>query len=753
MLTKKMPTKIQKSRFLMETAFILREDIMKYVYVIINSTTQSLDRPFLYQAEDSLCVEVGDCVDVPFGAKKMRTEAFVMSIFDEIPERDLEFKGKLKEVKAIIFKNAFRNDDIETIKFIRNKYLSTFLEAIRLFIPRGTLKGIDFKKRIVIKVAEIPEGKYEKYIGIFNFVRNSNETMTRSDLAKAGFSVSSINTMIKHGFLKLEDEREVRYSKEKFKEYNKPELNQNQILAVKGIESSDKTVTLLHGITGSGKTEVFMELVERAIKRSEDCVILVPEISLTPQMIERFKGRFGDDISIYHSRMSEGERFDEYFRVRDAKVKIAIGARSALFLPFKNLKLVIIDEEHESSYKSESNPKYRTAEVAEFMMSRKGKVILSSATPRLESYFRSENNEINREELKERATNSELPVIEVVDMREELLYGNRGILSRKLINLMEEKLSRKEQIILFLNRRGFSNFVSCRKCGFVYKCKDCSVSLTLHNDGRLVCHHCGYQERMTGTCPSCKSKMIKKFGIGTEQVEKAVKELFKEARVLRMDKDTTSAKNSYSDIYNKFKNGEADILIGTQMVAKGLDFPDVTLVGILSADMSLNIPDFRSYEKTFSLITQVSGRAGRGKSKGIVVLQGYDIDNYAIKKAVENDYRGFYDEEIKMRKLLDYPPCDNIFAMVLSGENELETLKSAQVISDILRNNLKKYNIIVLGPTASLISKLKSLYRYQILLKGKIDTGLGLAIKNMVYNELKGKNIRISLDTDPEYLL
>lgn len=727
---------------------------MKYAYVLINNITVKLDKPFLYYFNESLNLEVGDCVQVPFGFKNEKSDAFVMSIYDEILENDLKYKDNLKEIKNIIFKNAFTKKDIETIKFIRNKYLSSFVDALRLFIPRGSLKGKGFKTKRVVNIKNLPKGKYEKYQDIFTYIDRSEKALTRAEIQDAGFSLSSINTLIKHDFLELVEEKDFRYSKKKFEDYPKPKLNEEQTKALEILEESETTVSLLHGITGSGKTEVFMQLIENHIKKGENAVVLVPEISLTPQMTERFKGRFRNEVTIYHSRMSDGERFDEWMRVKNKEVKIAIGARSALFLPFDNLKVVIIDEEHESSYKSETNPKYRTDEVAEFMMNQNdGKVILSSATPRMETFYKVRNGDYTRAILNKRATNMKLPKFEVVDMREELKLGNRSIISNRLKELIEDRLNKKEQVILFLNRRGYSNFVSCRKCGFVYKCPNCSVSLTLHQNNQLTCHHCGYTEKMRETCPSCGSSLIKKFGAGTEQVENIVKSMFKDAKVLRMDKDTTRFKDSFDEIYETFKQGDADILIGTQMLAKGLDFDRVSLVGILSADMSLNIPDFRSYEKTFSLITQVSGRAGRRCEDSIVVLQGYDIDNYAIKSAIKGAYTEFYDEEIKNRELFNYPPTEDLFSIVLSGENEEELKNTINKLSIILRKNLKKYNIIILGPNPSLISKLKSLYRYQLILKGKIDSKLGMSIRKLVYDETLSKNIRVSLDVSPEYLL
>lgn len=728
---------------------------MKYANLIINSPTQSLDRPFLYSFDDGLSLEIGDCVSVNFGQGKKTYEAFVIEVFEENPTFAKGFK-QVKEIKEIIGKEFFKKYQIETIKYIKENYLSTYLEALRLFTPKGSLKGIKTKTKQVIKTDKILDEKYLKYFSLYNLIKSFEDTpLTRKEIAERGFSLSSVNTLIKHGFLKVEIENDYRYSMDEFKNYPKPILNEEQNKAIESIVNTEKTVTLLHGVTGSGKTEVFLDLIEKALSKGYDSVILVPEIALTPQMIERFKGRFSKNISIYHSRLSDGERYDEWLRVKNGDVKIAIGARSALFLPFKNLKVVVIDEEHEASYKSETNPKYKTQDVAKFMMDKNlGKVVLASATPSIESYYKAKSFKYNLVTLKNRALNSSLPIIKVVDMRDELAHGNRSIISEELRLKIEDRLNKKEQIILFINRRGFSSFVSCRKCGFVYKCKNCSVSLTYHNDGKLVCHHCGHTEYMKESCPSCSSKLIKKFGTGTQKVEEEIRRIFKNARTIRMDKDTTSSKDSYRRIYESFKNKEADILIGTQMVAKGLDFKDVTLVGILAADLSLNLPDFRAYERTFQLITQVSGRSGRDKKQGEVILQTYDTDSYAVVCAKNQDYVDFYNKEIENRRLFNYPPFKNLLSIVLSFENEKVILESFESISELIKEKIKSYGkISMLGPNPCLINKIKNLYRYQLILKGDIDKDFAIDIKNIVYEEAKKKSLRVSLDINPNVIL
>jgi primosomal protein N' (replication factor Y) (superfamily II helicase) len=475
-------------------------------------------------------------------------------------------------------------------------------------------------------------------------------------------------------------------------------------------------------------------------------------------MVERFKGRFGSEISVFHSRLSQGERFDEWFRVKEGKVKVAIGARSAVFLPFDRLGMIIIDEEHEGSYKSESDPKYHAREIAELKIGLTGcKVVLGSATPSLESYYRATTGGMELFTLKNRADGAQMPEILTVDMREELKNNNRSIFSQELITGIEECLAKKEQVILFLNRRGFSTFVSCRSCGYVYKCESCDISLTYHHDsGLLTCHYCGKSQKLDKVCPSCGSKYIKYFGIGTERIESEARKQFPGARTLRMDFDTTRKKDSHENIYNKFKNQEADILIGTQMVAKGLDFKNVTLVGIIAADLSLNLPDFRSGERTFQLITQVSGRAGRGRKKGKVFVQTYNPDNYSIGYAVKADYEGFFKEEIKIRKLMDYPPFTDILSINMSSDQEELLIKCIQNIGIILKNILMNYDKIeLLGPSPCMISKIKDSYRWQLLIKGKIEPEFAGYIRKTVYDLTKDvyNSIRVSIDINPTSLL
>ncbi|MDX5678708.1 primosomal protein N', partial [Clostridioides difficile] len=582
-------------------------------------------------------------------------------------------------------------------------------------------------------------------------------------------SKQSINSLSKKKLITLEFKDYYREPKSIYKSVLKRiKLNNEQQEAVDEIKSNmfvdDKKPYLIHGVTGSGKTEVYMEIIEFALNQGLDSIFLVPEIALTPQTIDRLKSRFGDLVGVFHSKLSEGEKHDVYKAVKAGKVRVLIGARSALFAPFNSLGLIIIDECHESSYKSEKNPKFNAIEVARFMALKNNiTLILGSATPSIEEYYRAKSGEYKLINIKSRANDKPLPNIEVVDMKDELDKGNRSIFSLKLQKEIRYAIEENNQVILFLNRRGYANFVSCRKCGYVFQCENCDISLTYHkksNTGR--CHYCGYEKEIPKECPECKSTYVKPFGVGTQKIEEELKYIFPDIKTLRMDKDTTSKKGALDEILNKFKDKEVDVLIGTQMLSKGLDFENVTLVGILSADMILNFPDFKSFETTFQLITQVSGRAGRADKEGKVVLQTYDTEHYAIKHAIEYDYEGFYEDEIKIRKAFGYSPFNNMLSVVVSGEDERLVIKNIKNMHASLIYLLEKRGIndlgFILGPNPCSISKINQNYRWQILFKDE----------NIEINLLKGiikyicitkrdlifdKNINVSIDINPNSVL
>ncbi len=726
--------------------------------IVVNNESVSLDRIFTYRVPEKLQneISIGQMVNIPFGKSNKLILGFVFSLKYN---NESEFKG-IKDVHSIKDgTELFNITHLPIINFMREAYLATYLESIKLLLPPGIVNGSKRKTKAVLYTVNPLGEKYnrEPYISIYREVSKNPGKYIKNELSNVfGASLSSINTLIKHGYLNTEDKIVNRYSKREYAAYDKRKLNDEQFNALRDIIDSKDNLFLLKGVTGSGKTEVYMNLVEYYINENKSSIILVPEISLTPQMVERFKGRFGGDIAIFHSRLSEGERIDEWYRVKQGKVKVAIGARSALFLPFSDLGLIIIDEEHESSYKSDSDPKYHVRDVAKFLSSSyKCKVVFGSATPSIETYFEAMKDEIKLIELKNRVDGISMPLITLVDMREELANNNRSIFSKLLYEEINLRLKKKEQIILFLNRRGYSTFVSCRKCGYVFKCPNCDISLTYHTNGTLACHYCGFQEPSRSTCPSCSSKYVKYFGIGTEKLEKEILNTFPEARTIRMDFDTTRKKDSYEEIYNSFKKGDADILLGTQMIAKGLDFPNVTLVGVISADLSLNLPDFRSSERTFQLITQVAGRAGRDKKLGKVIVQTYTPEHYSLQFAKNYDYEGFYKEEIKIRDFMGDPPYSKILLINLSGEKEELLIRRINDLAIKLKNKFASNNYSILGPSPCSISKIKNMHRWQIIFKGDIEKSLAADIKNAVYTLLKDvySDIRINIDINPNSLL
>lgn len=729
-----------------------------YAEVIINSEALEIDRPFTYKVPEEFNneIKIGQIVKVPFGKGNKTSEGFILNLknYDNI-------KFKTKNIAAILVKDpVIDEDDINLIEFLREKTLCKYIDAFRLLIPVGIMKGAKAKKKkvIVLKNEDLSNIKNpDGYKKIVEFFKTNSGKYTKSELINEhSISQYKLNKLIENEVLSIEEESVFRYNDRVYNKDSAKTLTIEQENIIREYINSDDKMFLLKGVTGSGKTEVYMKLVERVLLEEKSAIILVPEIALTPQMIERFKGRFGVNVALFHSKLSDGERFDEWFRVKEGKAKVIVGARSAIFLPAKNLGLIIIDEEHENTYKSEQNPKYQTKEVAEYLSELKGcKVILGSATPSIETYYRALTGEMKLLELNSRVDNKPMPPMKVIDMRNELKGGNKSLFSRELFIAIQERLKRKEQIILFLNRRGFSTFVSCRSCGYVFKCDECDISMTYHKNGLLICHYCGKTKREPRECPKCHSKYVKFFGAGTQRVEEEVKKYFNNAGILRMDVDTTRDKHSYERIYNTFKNGEADILIGTQMVSKGLDFKNVTLVGILAADMSINIPDYRAAERTFQIITQVAGRAGRGDKQGEVLIQTYTPQHYSLQYAVNYDYEGFYEKEFTVRAMMKYPPFGKL--LLINGTSKKEELlknfmhKITMMIKPLVESCL---DIEILGPIPCMISKVKENYRWQIVIKGEFDSYFSKNIKEILYDENKNvyNDIRISMDINPNNL-
>lgn len=729
-----------------------------YAEVIINSEALEIDRPFTYKVPEEFNneIKIGQIVKVPFGKGNKTSEGFILNL-----KNDDNIKFKTKNIAAILVKDpVIDEDDINLIEFLREKTLCKYIDAFRLLIPVGIMKGAKAKKKrvIVLKNEDLSNIKNpDGYKKIVEFFKTNSGKYTKSELINEhSISQYKLNKLIENEVLSIEEESVFRYNDRVYNKDSAKTLTIEQENIIREYINSDDKMFLLKGVTGSGKTEVYMKLVERVLLEEKSAIILVPEIALTPQMIERFKGRFGVNVALFHSKLSDGERFDEWFRVKEGKSKVIVGARSAIFLPAKNLGLIIIDEEHENTYKSEQNPKYQTKEVAEYLSELKGcKVILGSATPSIETYYRALTGEMKLLEINSRVDNKAMPPMKVIDMRNELKGGNKSLFSRELFIAIQERLKRKEQIILFLNRRGFSTFVSCRSCGYVFKCDECDISMTYHKNGLLICHYCGKTKREPRECPKCHSKYVKFFGAGTQRVEEEVKKYFNNAGILRMDVDTTRDKHSYERIYNTFKNGEADILIGTQMVSKGLDFKNVTLVGILAADMSINIPDYRAAERTFQIITQVAGRAGRGDKQGEVLIQTYTPQHYSLQYAVNYDYEGFYEKEFTVRAMMKYPPFGKL--LLINGTSKKEDLlknfmhKITMMIKPLVENCL---DIEILGPIPCMISKVKENYRWQIVIKGEFDSYFSKNIKEILYDENKNvyNDIRISMDINPNNL-
>lgn len=635
-------------------------------------------------------------------------------------------------------------------------------ELININLIFGT-KG-KYKKQLCVSYISSEADLTNREKDVLNIISKYSGYMTLVEIQElASTTPSLIKQLNKKGCIDLSEQIILRkpqkniISKKTFKlelnEYQKNALD--KFLEVYKQENKNKVI-LLNGVTGSGKTEVYLQTIENVLNQGKTSIMLVPEISLTPQTVNRFRGRFGECIAVLHSRLSEGERFDEWSRIKNGLAKIIIGARSAIFAPCNNIGLIIIDEEHESSYKQDKNPRYNAKTIAIKRAELNNcPIILGSATPSIESYYESQNNKnwilVN---MPERVENKILPTVRLVDMREEYLRGNRGIFSKYLQYAIEERLKKQEQSIIFINRRGFSTFVMCRDCGHSVRCTDCSVAMVYHaTHEALKCHYCGKIQDLPKRCPQCMSVNIRHFGIGTQKIESIAKKCFPNARIARLDKDTTTRKEAHHDILSEFANGDIDILIGTQMIAKGLDFPNVTLVGIIAADTALNLPDFRASEKTFQLITQVAGRAGRGDTHGEVVAQSYSLEHTSIQTAKNHDFESYYSHEIKDREELKYPPFSSLVNIIIADTDIIEAKKHSLELSKLLKAYRTDEIISVLGPIPAGIPKIQNYHRFQILIKSKsLDESRNILHKSL--KELKkSHNTRIGIDVEPLNLM
>ena len=741
--------------------------------VIINSTAKKLNRTFDYNIPKNLenMIFVGSKVLVPFGRFKNLEEAHVVGI-----KQSSEFE--IKDIEKV--ENGLTDKQIELANWMAKKYFCNISECIKLMQTPGTRtknvnNRIQDKKINVVYLKkdfedinfdiESKKIKSEKQIRVLNFVKD-NEGCTIPEIeAFTDSSRAIVNTLIKNEYIELIEKKVDRNPLDKknientqnLKLTNEQEVAFNKVL--ESIKNEKFEEFLLYGVTGSGKTEVYLQLINEVIKKNKSAIVLVPEISLTPQMLDRFISRFGKEkIAVLHSKLSVGERHDEWERIKEEKAKIIIGARSAIFAPIKDLGIIIIDEEHDSSYKSESTPKYDAKEVAKKIAVRDQiPLLLGSATPDLTTFYNAkENKKITLLELTKRANKSKLPEVEIVDLKQELANGNRSMLSNDLYQAIEQNLKDKLQTILFLNRRGYSTFIMCRDCGYTVKCKNCNISMTYHSyENKLKCHYCGYEEELVKTCPECGSNKIRYFGTGTQKLEQEINKQFPQAKTIRMDVDTVTKKNSHEEILNKFKNEDIDILIGTQMVVKGHHFPKVTLVGVVAADSSLNIDDYRATERTFQILTQVSGRAGRENLPGRVIIQSYNPENFSIQDAQKQNYQEFYETEIALRKQLKYPPFCDIIVIGFNSANEEEIKKVSNLAYEILIKKLNDEEFKIFKPMPSPIDKIQNKFRWRIIIKGKINkevNGILNEVLKTLY-EKDYKNTKITIDINPNNMM
>lgn len=704
-----------------------------YANVIIDISHEKTDRTFQYLIPDSLLeqIYVGCKVFIPFGKGNTQRTGYVISITDRAEYPPDKMKSLIQLCPASV---GVQDRLIRLASFIRNEYGSTMYDALRTVLPvKKVTKAVEHRTIHAavsdeeLRVAQFgaQAKKRNAQARLLQALREMNEIDYRLVVSKLNVSGPTIESLVKKGLIRVEKSFEYRNPiRWKTQEKEPVNLNERQREIAEAIcmdyRNQSAGVHLIHGVTGSGKTEVYMEVIAECLARGKQAIMLIPEISLTYQTVVRFYRRFGDRVSVMHSKLSDGERYDQFERARNGEVSVMIGPRSALFTPFENLGLIIIDEEHETTYKSENMPKYHAREVAIFLgKENNAPVILGSATPSLASYYKALRGEYTLHKMQERAVSASLANVEIVDLRKEFAEGNKSIFSRVLQDKIEDRLEKGEQIMLFLNRRGYSSFISCRTCGEVIKCPHCDVSLAEHKDGSLNCHYCGYTQPKVQKCPACQSPNIAGFKAGTQQIEEMIHKRFPIATVLRMDADTTKHKDDYDAILSKFSNREADILLGTQMIVKGHDFPGVTLMGILAADLSLACNDYRAGERTFQLLVQAAGRAGRGELAGDVIVQTYQPDHYAITLAAEQDYEAFYEEEMTYRELLEYPPAATLLAVQLTGPDEGAVEKLALALAESVKRNNAGSSLQLIGPAKASLSKKSDLYRRVIYLKHK----------------------------------
>lgn len=737
-----------------------------FANIIIDITHEKLDRIFQYRVpsrlEGELCI--GMEVNVPFGKGSRLTKGYIVG-FSKTCDYDL---SKVKEIESVAKNSvAIEGRMVALAAWMKDHYGGTMIQALKTVLPIKQKEKAKVKRRVrLILDEEAGKKKLEEYLHKNQKARARllaallDEPVLDYELVtkKLNITRAVVSSLEEQNVAVLESEQVFRNPVKKREltpsEIHFTEEQENAVARFwKDYQEENYGTYLLHGVTGSGKTEVYIEMIRRVAAMGRQAIVLIPEIALTFQTVMRFCRCFGNRVSIMHSRLSAGERYDQMMRAKAGEVDVMIGPRSALFTPFPNLGLIVIDEEHENTYKSEQVPRFHARETAIARAGMEGaSVVLGSATPSMEAMYRARNGEYCLLELKTRSRQQEMARVYTVDLREEMKAGNRSILSRKLAAMIQDRLDRKEQSMLFLNRRGYAGFISCRECGHVIKCPHCDVSLSYHQGGRLVCHYCGHEEPRPALCPECGSVHVGEFRAGTQQVEELVKKTFPEARVLRMDMDTTREKDGHEKILSAFANEEADILVGTQMIVKGHDFPNVTLVGVLAADMSLYSDDYRAGERTFQLLAQAAGRAGRGMKKGEAVIQTYSPEHYAVTAAAAQDYEAFYREEIRYREMMGYPPAAHLLAVLVSCENEEHLEKGCHFLKEYAARVKGKAPVSVIGPASPGIGKVNDIYRKVLYLKAeKYDTLIRMKNRMEQYIEMNSGFgcMRIQFDFDP----
>lgn len=748
--------------------------MMNYAGIIMEfATVSDIDRPFTYSIPDEFkeVLRIGQRVKVPFGKGNRLKVGYVVSLMESIEPQ----KYRLKAIKEVVDEESLLNkEQLDMIQFIVEYYGTSYAAAIDVVLPPGLkdepIAKHPSKEKVIrlneealkVKIyyeAHRHKQSFEKQKWIIDYLKEHKKTYLKAFEAREEVSKSSLKTLIQKQIVEVIEEEIIR-QKDHIKYEAFKVLNEEQQVAVDYLQALSEAevyrTVLLQGVTGSGKTEVFLHAIKEVIEKGGSAVVLVPEIALTSQTLSRFEERFGNQVALTHSRMTPKERQRLYMRAKAGEISIVIGPRSAVFMPLPRLKLIVVDEAHDSSYKSEVDPKYHAIDLAkERMKYNKGQVLLATATPSMETYYEVKEGHYDLLRLDTRVGQAVLPEVEIVDMRLELTNGNNSVLSHKLCMEIEETLKQDKQVILLINRRGHSTFINCRSCGYVLKCEHCDVSMTYHSSTKsLQCHYCGKTVGVPEVCPECGSKHIRFFGSGTEKVEAFINERFGEYGVGRMDTDTTTGKEGHRKILEAFRRKEMHILIGTQMIAKGHDFPEVTLVGILSADSSLYMQDFRSNERTYQLLTQAMGRAGRGEDKGKVVIQTYNPDHLIMDVVKHNKQEFFYEQELMNRQIMSYPPYSNIFSVLVMGIDEGEVIRAMHLLSQYFRYYSEKgqNHFRVIGPSSAVISKIGDEYRWRLFVLGEVRDKLliyGKFCLNKFYTHEVVNGVKIQWDMNP----